>query len=122
MKRGRPSHSQDLLASERTLLDAIRAIEFGQIEYLRIRAGEPVLDPWPTVVRNVKFGVDSHELRLARGGDFELKREAADLFEYLRDVEDGEIRALVVRHGLPFSMEVELAGRLARGASGGRHE
>ena len=39
----------------------------------------------------------------------------------MRDVEDGEIRALVVRHGLPFSMEVELAGRGSR-LSGGCNE
>jgi hypothetical protein len=29
----------------------------------------------------------------------------------VRDVDDGEIRELEVRHGLPFSMEIELAGR-----------
>ena len=52
------------------------------------------------------------------GPDFELKREVAELFEYTRDVEDGEIRVLVVRHGLPFTMEVELSGRAARPAGG----
>lgn len=121
MKRGRPLSTKDLRPSERTLLDAMRAIEFGQIEYLRICAGEPVLDPWPTVVRNLKFGVDGQAPRPAVSREFELKREAADLFEYMRDVEDGEIRALVVRHGLPFSMEVELSAR-GRALAGDGHD
>jgi hypothetical protein len=32
------------------------ALGFGRFEYLRIERGELVLDPWPTVVRDVKFG------------------------------------------------------------------
>lgn len=71
-----------------------------------------MLNPWPTVVRDLKFGVDRQEPRGTSGSDFELKREVAELFEYTRDVEDGEIRVLVVRHGLPFTMEIELPGGL----------
>ena len=56
MKHGRPASTKDLLPSERTLLDAIRAIGFGQIEFLRVRAGEPVLIPGPSGVRDLKFG------------------------------------------------------------------
>jgi len=39
--------------------------------------------------------------------EFELKRQVAELFDYVRTIEAGEIRCLEVRHGLPFSMEVE---------------
>jgi hypothetical protein len=121
MNRGRPTSTRDLLPSERSLLEIIRTLGFGQIEFLRIGAGEPILDPKPTVVRALKFGADRESAE--RGsGDFNLKREAADLFEYTRDVDQGEIRVLVVRHGLPFSMEVELAGRARREAPGGGHE
>jgi hypothetical protein len=109
MTRGRPTNTNDLLPSERGLLEIIRALGFGQIEFLRIRAGEPVLDPKPTVVHALKFGVTRESVARA-AADFDLKQEAADLFEYTRDVDEGEIRILVVRHGLPFSMEIELAG------------
>ncbi|MBE7542238.1 MAG: hypothetical protein HS123_07715 [Solibacteraceae bacterium] len=44
-------------------------------------------------------------MSLASG--FELKSQVADLFEYVRAVDEGEIRALEIRHGLPFSMEIE---------------
>ena len=118
MRRGRPVTTKDLLPSERSLLEMIRTLGFGQIECLRIRAGEPELDPKPTIVHARKFGVD-RDPGASAGSDFDLKREAADLIEYTRDVDEGEIRTLVVRHGLPFSMEIELAGR-ARELAGGR--
>ena len=118
MKHGRPATTKDLLPAERGLLETIRTLGFGQIEFLRIRAGEPVLDPKPTIVHALKFGVPRTSTAEA-GSEFDLKSEAADLFEYTRDVDEGEIRTLVVRHGLPFSMEVELAGRAGQVPSGG---
>lgn len=90
MKCGRPVNTKDLRPSERGLLDIIRGLGFGQIEFLRICAGEPVLDPKPTVVHALKFGVP-RESTAPAGPDFDLKHEAADLFEYTRDVDEGEI-------------------------------
>ena len=118
MKRGRPNSTADLLPSERSLLEIIRTLGFGQIEFLRIRAGEPVLDPKPTIVHALKFGVP-RTTTVEAGSEFDLKSEAADLFEYARDVDAGEIRTLVIRHGLPFSMEIELSGHAGQGSSGG---
>ncbi len=37
--------------------------------------------------------------------EFDLKQETAQLFEFVRSVEAGEIRVLEVRGGLPFTME-----------------
>ena len=121
MNLGRPATAKDLLPSERSLLEMIRTLRFGQIEFLQIRAGEPVLDPKPTVVHALKFGVPREPI-VPAAPDFGLKCEAADLIEYTRVVDEGEIRTLVVRHGLPFSMEIELAGRAGRVAAGGRRE
>jgi hypothetical protein len=120
MKGGRPATTQDLFPSERSLLEIIRTLGFGQIEFLRISAGEPVMDPWPTVVRDLKLGTERYAAVSTTATEFDLKREAADLFEYTRDVDHGEIRCLVVRHGLPFSMEVELSGRALRAPLGRR--
>lgn len=110
MNRLRPASTRDLRPSERRLLNAISALGFGRLEYLQIRNGEPVLDPGPTVVRDVKFGVQSGARPRTTSEDFALKQQVAEFFEYTRSVEVGEIRALEVRHGLPFAMEVELAG------------
>jgi hypothetical protein len=37
------------------------------------------------------------------------------LFEYVRAVDAGEIRTLEVKSGLPFSMEIEMAGGCRNG-------
>ena len=116
MIAARPHSTTDLLPSERVFLAAIQQVGFGRFEYLQIRQGDLVLDPWPVAVRDVKFGVepsgpDSCESR----AEFDLKRQVADFFEYTRGVDAGEIRTLEIRHGLPFSMEIELAANRARG-------
>lgn len=105
-----PRFSGDLTATEQTFLAAMGAVGFGRFEYIQIRRGQIVLDPWPVAVRDVKFGAESTGDHVARP-DCQLKHQVAEFFEYTRDVDAGEIRALEIRHGLPFSMQVELAGR-----------
>ena len=106
----RPASTAELLPSERMFVAAMSSVGFGRFEYLRIDRGELALDPWPAVVRDVKFC--SHDPGAAKTlpVDFELKPQVAELFEYIRDVDAGEIRTLEVKSGLPFSMEIEMAG------------
>jgi hypothetical protein len=104
---GCPKSTRDLSTSERCLAEVMHDVGFGRFESLRIERGEVVLDPWPTTVRGVKFGSADTVTHKALRGDFELKAQIAEFFEYVRSVDSGEIRCLEVRHGLPFSMEVE---------------
>ena len=102
----RPLSARDLSLSERRLVVVLQQLGFGRLEFARIHCGEVVLDPWPTVVRVLKSG--SVERRPPAGAtDFELKNPMAAFFEYIRGVDEGEIRCLEVRHGQPFSMEIE---------------
>jgi hypothetical protein len=102
--------TEDLLPSERRFLAAMQALGFGRFEYVQIRNGDIILDPWPVAVRDVKFGAEGASERALHPAS-QLKRQVTEFFEYTRDVDDGEIRTLEIRHGLPFSMEVELAAR-----------
>ena len=106
----RPVSTSDLRSSERTFVAAMTELGYGRFEFLRIECGELVLDPWPTVVRDVKFC--SHDPGAAKTppAEFELKPQVAELFAYIRGVEAGEIRTLEVKSGLPYSMEIEMAG------------
>ncbi len=106
----RPASTRDLRPSERAFVAAMSALGFGRFEYLRIERGELVLDPWPTAVRDVKFGSQDPGTTKVPPDEFELKPQVAELFEYIRAVDAGEIRTLEVKHGLPFSMEIEMAG------------
>ena len=101
--------TQDMLPSEATFLAAMQQLGFGRFEYLQIRGGELVLDPWPTVIRDVKFATPTNTGKPTEHNS-ELRPQVAEFFTYVRDVDAGEIRELEVRHGLPFSMEIELQG------------
>jgi len=113
-----PVTTQDLLLSEVAFTAAMQELAFGVFEYLQIRDGELVLDPAPVAVRHVKFGTPATTGRTA-GGTSELRQQIAEFFAYVREVDAGEIRTLEIRHGLPFSMEVELAGARTEGGARG---
>ena len=104
-----PVTTQDLVPSEATFLAAMQRLGFGRFEYLQIRGGELVLDPWPSTVRDVKFATPLNAGKPAESHS-ELRPQVAEFFAYVREVDAGEIRELEVRHGLPFSMEIELEG------------
>jgi hypothetical protein len=103
----RPTSTSDLLPSERDLVAAMRDLGFGRFEFVRIEHGELILHPWPATVRDVKFGTAGAARLRERPAEFELKKQVAEFFEYVRAVESGEIRTLEVQDGLPFSMEIE---------------
>ncbi len=104
-----PTITSHLLASEAAFLASMQNLGFGRFEYLQIRGGELVLDPWPAAIRDIKFGTPVTTGNVA-GSDSELRPQVSEFFGYVRDVDAGEIRELEVRHGLPFSMEIELDG------------
>ena len=103
----RPAATGDLRSRERSFLAAITRLGFGRFEFVRIERGEIVLDPWPTAVCDVKFGSADPGATRTVPAEFDLKPQVAELFEYVRSVEAGEIRTLEVKSGLPFSMEID---------------
>jgi hypothetical protein len=100
-----PASITGLLASERSFVSAMQRLRFGRFELVQIRNGELVHDPCPTVVQTIKFGAGDASRALPE--EFELKHQVIELFDYVREVRAGVIRCLEVRHGLPFSMEIE---------------
>jgi hypothetical protein len=93
----------DLSPARQRLVELMQQINFGQIEQLKVRGGDPVLQPSPLVTREVKLGSDDNAPR-TKTGDFYLKPEVVDLFEQLDALGDGTVGRLEVRHGLPFKL------------------
>lgn len=114
-----PVTIQDLLPSEAAFVVAMQQLGFGRFEYLQIRGGELVFNPEPVTVRDIKFGSPVTTGKPSAVTS-ELRPQVAEFFAYVRNVDVGEIRELEVRHGLPFSMEVELAGAKIAVPQGGR--
>lgn len=106
-----PCSTRELRPSERAFVTALRKLGYGRFESLQIRSGELVLEPWPRSIRAVKFASRTAQPEPS-SEEFELKKQVAEFFGYVRGVEAGEIRSLEVRDGLPFSMTIEeLAGQ-----------
>ena len=114
----KPTSTHDLRPSERAFVTAMQRLCFGHFESLLIERGELVLDPWPTMVRSVKFATQESAVPRMSPDEFTLKRQVSELFEYVRAVESGEIRCLEIRHGLPFSMEIEHGPGVSGGERG----
>jgi len=89
------------------LIEWMQRINFGRIEGLVGREGEPVLDPPPRVVREVKFGGEKGPRPEAAKKDFALKMQVRELLARIEAMGDGVIHSLEVKHGLPFKMTVE---------------
>jgi hypothetical protein len=85
----------------------MQQLGFGRFEFVPIARGELVLDPWPTTVRNIKFGASKVGRSKECPPEFELKKQVAEFFQHIRSIEGGEIRTLAVHNGLPFTMEIE---------------
>jgi hypothetical protein len=108
----------DLLPSERRFLTAMQQLSFGRFEFVSIHNHELVLNPFPMTMRQLKFGTEDVLPARTPSDQFELQQQVVELFTYVRAVDAGEIRCLEVRHGLPFSMEVEYRPDADRGYRG----
>ena len=95
-----------LSPARRRLVEILQRLNFGRVEGLEVRGGEPVLDPPPAVVREYKFAGENGPRPEAARADCRLKSQIGDLMHLLDEVGDGTIAVLSVKHGLPFHAEL----------------
>lgn len=97
----------ELTAAQRWLLQIMLENQFGRIENVPVRAGQPLQGGSVRIVRVSRLGGNRGGTAPPTTDDFELKRAVHDLFEELIRLGDGTIVRLEFRHGLPFLLEVE---------------
>lgn len=103
-----PSKKSALTPSRRRLVELMQRVNFGRVECFLVRGGEPVLDPPPRVVLEVKLGGENGPRpETDSAADFALKAQVINLFEHFDRLGDAGVEVLTVKHGLPFSMHVE---------------
>jgi len=109
-KRDKMKHKNtaksDLTPACRRLVELMQGLNYGRIEMLLIRGGEPVLDPLPRVVREIRFGKENGARPEAVKADFALKSEVVEFFGLLDSVGDGVIERIDVHEGLPKGMAI----------------
>jgi len=102
-----PRSKRDLSPARATLLRLMQRLNFGRLEALRFRDGEPLFDPVPRLKREVKFAGENGPRPESLAADFLLKLQVQELFAYFDQRRDGVIELLEIKHGLPFRMIVE---------------
>ncbi len=108
MQEARCSRAKSSLASPKArLVELMQRLNFGRVEGLTVADGEPVFDPPPRVVREVKFGAENGPRPEIDKADFALKAQVRELFAQMEAMGTGMIRTIEVKHGLPFRMTVE---------------
>jgi hypothetical protein len=112
--------TRDLTVAQRWLFDVIRNQQFGRIENMPVRAGQPLLDRSARVVRITRLDSDGRE-GAPGGDDVELKRPFCELFDELMRLQDCLVVRLEFRHGLPLQLETTPpCGESAIDESGGQ--
>jgi hypothetical protein len=106
----RPSDTtrlRDLSAPQQRLVSLFQTINFGRIEELEIRNGEPRFNPAPRVLVELKLDRDDGPRPERSLEQFQLLGQVVRFFDQLARLGDGTIECIEVRHGLPFRMVVE---------------
>ena len=90
-----------LSASRRVLVRLCQDINFGQIQELHVRNSDPVWDPAPTVLSEIKLDTEDTPRPESELPDFKLSSEIRRLMRRLDQLENGRIERIEVREGIP---------------------
>jgi hypothetical protein len=113
-RQGGPEVGSTSLSQPRQqLIVLMQTIGFGQILGLVVKGGEPVLDPPPEIVREVKLGPRKDIWTGNPNVNCALKVPVVQLFAQLDLLGTGTIEMLEVHDGLPFRLRL-------RGKAGAR--
>lgn len=96
-----------LSPAQQHLIELMQRINFGRIDGLSVRQGDPVLQPPPKTIRVIKIGAESGPRPESNKADFKLKSHAHTLFAQLASMGDGAICSIEVQYGLPFLITIE---------------
>ena len=104
-----PSITQfrQLSGPRKALLRLFQTVNFGHIDGLEVRGGEPVFNPAPLVFVELKLDAEESPRRERDLGTFDLRAEAIRLLDELDRLGNGTVERIDVRHGIPRRMIVE---------------
>jgi hypothetical protein len=91
-----------LTESRQRLVEWMLYLQFGKIEQLPIRNGDPVLTPRPRATREVKLCGENGSRPEREAADFLLKQQVVELFGHFDRIGTGTVQLLEIKNGLPF--------------------
>jgi hypothetical protein len=97
----KPLRLSQLSAARQTLVRLCQDINFGQIQGLHVRNSDPVWDPAPTVLSEVRLDIEESPRPEGELPDFQLSSEIQRLMCQLDQLKDGRVEKIEVRAGVP---------------------
>jgi hypothetical protein len=98
---------EDLSQAKQRLLRLFQTINFGRVEELEIRNGEPEFSPPPRVFVELKLDAADGPRPESRLDRFALRSQVERFFTRIGRLNQGTVEVIEVRHGLPFRMVIE---------------
>ncbi len=105
----RTTHFLQLSAPKQALVRLCQRINYGRIEDLELRRGEPVFNPAPQVFLDVRLDTEDAARPEQRLSDFALPEEICRLMVRLDEIGDGTIARIEVRAGIARRLIFEAA-------------
>lgn len=103
-----PRSKSKLSIKQRQLIELMQYINFGRINNLTVKDGEPELTHETIVERDIKLGGSANGARPESGhDDFLLKEAVVALLKELAELGTGTVKQLEIKHGLPFLIRIE---------------
>jgi hypothetical protein len=102
MKLAKPvSRFSELSPARASFVRLCQAVNFGVIQDLEIRSSDPVLDPPPKVLVDLKLDSDNESRSEVRLEDFALPKEVGRLMAHFDEVQNCHVERIEVRAGIP---------------------
>ena len=99
-----PHRFSELSADEQVLVLAMRGVQFGRFENLRVQSGKPVFDPPPRLIKVKRIG-SADESTVSASEDWFLKEPIIDLLLEITAIRNGTVTRLEFRRGQPCLIE-----------------
>ncbi len=103
----RATRFSQLSAARQALVRLLQSMNFGTIECLEARGGEPIFNPPPTILVEVKLDSEPEQRPELDLADFVLRDEITRLFAQLELLDEISIDRIDVRHGIPWRMVID---------------
>ena len=103
----KPLRFAHLSPQRRALVRLCQSIAYGQILDLHVRDKEPVFNPPPRLLLEIKLDSDSNARVESEITDFDLCDEACRLFDRLDQMTTGSVQRIEVRAGIPRRVLIE---------------
>jgi hypothetical protein len=108
-----PMRFSYLSPARQMLVRLCQSINFGSVENLRVESAEPVFNPPPMLLKDVKLDSDEAPRSEMTLVDFVLGDEVLRLLRLLDDMRLGTVRRIEVRAGIPRRILWETPGTIS---------